>query len=74
MLLNKKENILQIGTRDGINLYEFEYIDKKWGEGRYRGVMAQDLLQTSYRNAVHLNDDGYMLVDYSKLPVDMEKV
>ena len=69
-----KENILQIGTRDGINLYEFEYIDKKWGEGRYRGVMAQDLLQTSYRNAVHLNDDGYMLVDYSKLPVDMEKV
>tara|TARA_R110002020_G_scaffold45737_4_gene130667 strand:+ start:2407 stop:3393 length:987 start_codon:yes stop_codon:yes gene_type:complete len=69
-----KENILQIGSRDGINLYEFEYIDKKWGEGRYRGVMAQDLLQTSYRNAVHLNDDGYMLVDYSKLPVDMEKV
>lgn len=69
-----KENIYHVGEEKGLNIYEFNYKDTKYGEGRFTGVMAQELLQTSYRNAVHFNDDGYMVVDYAKLPVKMKKV
>jgi len=69
-----KENIYHVGEEKGLNIYEFNYKDTKYGEGRYTGVMAQELLQTSYRNAVRFDDDGYMIVDYSQLPVNMEKV
>ena len=67
-----KENIREIGVMHNIPIYEFEYKNKNYKEGRYRGVMAQDLLET-YPDAVH-KQDGYYYVDYNQLPVDMERV
>lgn len=67
-----KENIVKIGRENGINVYEFEYKDKRFGSGRYRGVMAQEV-QHKYPDAI-FEHDGYMAVDYSKLPVKMERV
>ena len=38
-------------------------------KGKWKGVMAQDLLNTKYADAVTLYN-GYYRVNYSKLPVD----
>jgi len=67
-----KENIELVDNVKGINVYEFDYINKDIGEGRYRGVMAQEVMG-DYPDAVMVNDGHYM-VDYSKLPVKMERV
>ena len=53
----------------GINIYEFDYIDKSYGDGRYRGVMAQEVLWASIKDS-----DGYYMVDYSKVDVPFEKI
>ena len=53
---------------DGIPVYEFEY-RKRWAPyfpGRYRGVKAQDVRHID--GAVHELGNGYLVVDYSKLP------
>jgi hypothetical protein len=55
----------------GLKIYEFGYIDEP---GRYRGVMAQDLLDTEYRDAVSKNSDGYYIVDYSKIDVELKRI
>jgi hypothetical protein len=56
---------------DGINVYDFEYIDKP-GE-IYRGVIAQELLETENKNAVILEGDRYF-VDYTKLNIEFKKI
>ena len=64
-----KENIDLVGkSSSGINIYEFEYKDKVHGEGRYQGVMAQEVPEASY------NDNGYLWVDYSKIDVEFKKI
>ena len=66
-----KENINLVGNENGINLYEYNYI---WDESqKYRGVMAQELLETKYKDFVDIEDD-YYVVDYTKLPVEIEKL
>lgn len=67
-----KENIEKVGRENGINIYEFEYKDKAHGSGRYRGVMAQEI-EHKYPDAIHWYGNR-MAVDYSKLPVKMERV
>jgi hypothetical protein len=61
-----KENVKYEGkTPSGVNIYSFEYKDEfknKWGYGRFRGVMAQEVPE-----AAELGDDGYLVVDYSKV-------
>ena len=61
-----KENVKYEGkTSSGVNIYSFEYKDEfknKWGYGRFRGVMAQEVPE-----AAELGDDGYLVVDYSKV-------
>jgi hypothetical protein len=70
---NLKENIKQIGTSpSGIPIYEFEYKDKSHGEGRYSGVMAQDLLETN--SSAVIQYEGFLKVDYSKIDVDFRRV
>lgn len=65
-----KENIDLVSKSDnGINIYTFEYKDKKHGEGVYRGVMAQEVPWASVKT-----DDGYLAVDYSKVDVDFERI
>jgi len=62
-----KEDINLVGqSPNGINIYEFKYINK---EGRYRGVMAQEVPWASIKQK-----DGYLAVDYSKIDVDFEKI
>ena len=66
-----KTNIKLVNVIEGIKLYQFSYL---WDTATtYVGVMAQDLLGTKYEEAVSMNR-GYYMVDYSMLPVDMERI
>ena len=67
-----KENVKLVDTVKGVNVYEFDYIDKALGKGRYKGVIAQEVMETHPR-AVY-NQNGYLAVDYDQLPVDMVEV
>lgn len=66
------KNILKLHEIvNGINVYDFEYI---YEPGQvYRGVVAQELLETKFKDAVILVDDTY-LVDYSKLEIEFKKI
>jgi hypothetical protein len=64
-----KEDIEYIGkSSEGFKIYEFNYKDK---EGRYRGVMADDI---PFHPAVSRGDDGYYEVDYSQIDVNFERI
>lgn len=63
-----KENIVPIGVRNGHVFYEWNYIG---GDAIYRGVMAQDLIDT---DAVVMEPDGFYAVDYAKVGFPMERV
>lgn len=66
-----KTNIEEVGTTaHGLPLYEFNYTD--YG-GRFRGVMAQDVLEIM-PEAVITRHDGYYMVNYSMLGIRMEQV
>ena len=65
-----KENIELVGkSPSGINIYEFNYIDAAYGEGRYVGVIAQEVSDASV-----VMNNGYLAVDYSKIDVDFKRV
>ena len=64
-----KENIKYIGQTNGLNIYEYNYI---WSKDKYRGVMAQELLDVK-PEAVSVSMNGYYLVDYSQLDVNLER-
>lgn len=70
--IRTKENIELVGyTPNGLAVYEYEYKpefkDRQYfGHGRFRGVMAQDL-ELVNPDAVVTLDDGYKVVDYSKV-------
>ena len=67
-----KENIEQVGTSpSGLNIYEWNYIGDS---DRYRGVIAQDLLNKGRHDAVTEGDNGYLAVYYDKIDVNMQKV
>jgi hypothetical protein len=59
-----KKDIKLIGhTDEGLNVYEFRYID---GSGPYIGVMAQEVAEIK-PEALGPTINGYMTVDYSKI-------
>jgi hypothetical protein len=59
-----KKDIKLIGrTDEGLNVYEFRYID---GSGPYIGVMAQEVAEMK-PEALGPIVNGYMTVDYSKI-------
>jgi hypothetical protein len=70
--IRTKENIELVGRLpNGLALYEFEYKpefkDRKlFGHGRHRGVMAHDV-EKVIPEAVMTLEDGYKVVDYSKV-------
>ena len=72
-----KENIKFVKTlQNGINLYDFNYkqpLDKLYGSGKKRGVLAQDV-ERLYPLAVTETSNKVKLVDYSKLPIDLNQV
>lgn len=57
--------------RTGLNLYEFAYKDMP--HERWRGVMADEVLQVM-PSAVHTNEEGFMSVDYGALGIEMTKI
>ena len=62
---NVKKNIVKIGSRNGINIYEFDYKADKYPElpkGKQIGVIAQEVEHIP--NAV-VQGDKYKLVDYA---------
>tara|TARA_Y100000401_G_scaffold15199_3_gene10311 strand:+ start:814 stop:1530 length:717 start_codon:yes stop_codon:yes gene_type:complete len=65
-----KKNINLVGkSPKGLNIYEFEYKDKSLGEGRYSGVMADEV-----PNATLKDKNGYLYVDYNKIDVEFKRV
>jgi hypothetical protein len=55
----------------GINVYLFSYnFDPNT---LYQGVIAQELLNTPYENALHIDKNGIYSVDYSKIDVEFKK-
>lgn len=65
-----KTDIERIGTTVyGLPLYHFRY---KTGTERYRGVMAQDVLQVM-PGAVTVGADGYYRVKYGELGISMTR-
>ncbi|MAI03269.1 MAG: hypothetical protein CMQ75_01905 [Gammaproteobacteria bacterium] len=62
-----KTNIEKLDKVEDLQLYTWNYTNGI--KGKWKGVMAQDLLNTKYADAVIL-DNNYYKVDYSKLPVD----
>jgi hypothetical protein len=62
-----KENVKFINTVNGLNIYSWNYI---WDANcTYQGVLAQELLDTEYANAVKSDSNGFYMVDYKKLPI-----
>jgi hypothetical protein len=65
-----KKNIIKIGeSNSGLNIYSFEYIDSKYGEGLFQGVMSDEIPQ----EAVSISN-GYDMVDYSMLDVEFKQI
>jgi len=63
-----KKNIKLIGkSPSGLNIYSFEYKDKK---GIYQGVMSDEIP----KEAVIKHADGFDRVDYSKLDVEFKLI
>jgi len=73
-----KKNIKKVGeSKDGVPVSEFEYKDKEdapKGPGRYRGVIAQDLVGTEHEDAVKKVDKNTLGVNYGKLDVKFGKI
>ena len=61
-----KQNITYLGTRHGINIYSYNYT---WDTAtKYIGVMAQEILESEYSDAIELGEDGFFKVHYDRLP------
>lgn len=65
-----KENIKKIAEVDGFNIYEFNY---KNDTERKVGVIAQEMQEKCPEAVIeNFNGSGYLGVDYSKLPLEVQ--
>ncbi len=64
-----KENIEYVGEENGHKIYDFKYKGK---EGRYRGVMAQDVMEIAPHAVSEI--DGYYAVNYDKIGIEFRRV
>ncbi len=72
--INLKTNIkFENKFKNHLPIYTFEYINKKHGDGRFEGVMAQDVEKT-YPQAVSVSSEGYKMVDYSQIGIKFRRV
>ena len=65
-----KENIAYMGDENGFRTYGFNYIGS---DQRYKGVMAQEVMQTR-PDAVDMDMNGVYRVDYGAIDVQMEAI
>ena len=74
----KKKNIKKVGeSEDGVPISEFDYKDSDdapKGSGRYRGVIAQDLIGTEHEDAVGKIGKNTLGVNYGKLDVKLGRI
>ena len=74
----KKKNIERVGeSEDGVPISEFDYKDSDdapKGSGRYRGVIAQDLIGTEHEDAVGKIGKNTLGVNYGKLDVKLGRI
>ena len=63
-----KENIFLVGRVSDVNVYMFDYIN---GKKDQIGVIAQELVDSKYKDAVKESKDGLLMVDYGKLPLEV---
>ena len=60
-----KSDIELLGTYRDVNIYRYKYV---WDKNTtHVGVMAQELLDSKYKDVVELDDTGYYKVNYTKL-------
>jgi len=65
-----KKNIKKIGeSPSGLNIYNFEFKDSKYGKGLFQGVMSDEVP----REAVSIVN-GYDYVDYNMLDVEFKQI
>jgi len=65
-----KKNIKLIGKSfSGLNIYSFEYINSKYGEGLWQGVMSDEVPQEAV-----INNGEYDTVNYSVLDVEFKQI
>lgn len=64
-----KENIRLIGKANGVNVYEFNYLKQP---DKWVGVVAEEL--PIWHEALRMEPDGYLAVDYRKLGFQMGRV
>ena len=64
-----KENIKPVGTKNGLNIYEFNYLGQPT---RWRGVIAQEVMKT--RPDAVRQRNGVLSVNYDALGIAMELV
>jgi hypothetical protein len=60
-----KSDIELLGAYRDVNIYRYKYVWDK--DTTYVGVMAQELLESKYKDVVELDDTGYYKVNYTKL-------
>ena len=66
-----KRNITLVGkSPSGLNIYNFEYINPKHGEGVYQGVMSDEIP----KKAVINHPEGYEMVNYNLIDVNFKKI
>ena len=66
-----KKNIKLIGvSKNGINIYSFEYKSSDIGSGVFKGVMADEV--EHIKGAVTVDENGYKRVDYSVKEIDVK--
>jgi len=67
-----KENIKQIGESPwGIPIFQFNYIGNA---DIYSGVIAQNLIELGRNGAVIQGEDGFLLVNYDKIDVELKLI
>lgn len=65
-----KTNIKFLGLKNDIKIYSWNYI---WDlKTIHYGVIAQELINTKYENALSKDLNGYYMVNYNKLPFKMK--
>jgi hypothetical protein len=65
-----KKNIKKVGeSPSGLNIYNFEFKNSKYGKGVFQGVMSDEVPQKAVTEK-----DGYDSVNYSMLDVEFKKI
>ncbi len=64
-----KEDIEYIGEENGYKIYDFKYKEK---EGRYRGVMAQEVMEINPEAVVTI--DGHLAVKYDIIGIEFRRI